>query len=457
MRPLETISLFLIGVSIYLLIFKKDEKKFLATLFFSIFGVILQYYIEGFRWQFNLALFILPFIYLRVKFFKQKNIVLNTITIIWFFLAAFIPYIIPVFDLPDPDGECEIGTRLFCWTDSTRSEWFTNEDSTDFRKLVVQSWYPGEKKNKSDPEPYMNYMALRAKTMAEAGKIPSFLPTHLGYVKSNSFKNIPVKILDQKLPVLIFSHGITGSRLLHQALFEHLASQGYAVFAINHSYDANITIYPDSSIADYRSDLTGHPDSLSIRKNQIITRTKDIIFLINKLEEIGSEKTNSILFNHLDLTKIAIAGHSYGGATAIFASKLDNRIKSCFVLDGWFSPLPEEVMNSGLNIPLFCIGRPSWDDSDYPSNYKNLEMLLSASTSQIFHVFVKNSLHLDYTDIPLFSPIIKYVMDVGENPPMKSIKIINDLAFLFLEKTLYENKNIDLNNYLTDKIFIKIK
>jgi hypothetical protein len=40
---------------------------------------------------------------------------------------------------------------------------------------------------------------------------------------------------------------------------------------------------------------------------------------------------------------------------------------------------------------------------------------------------------------------------------MKSIKIINDLAFLFLEKTLYENKNIDLNNYLTDKIFIKIK
>jgi uncharacterized membrane protein YjjP (DUF1212 family) len=97
MRPLETISLFLIGVSIYLLIFKKDEKKFLATLFFSIFGVILQYYIEGFRWQFNLALFILPFIYLRVKFFKQKNIVLNTITIIWFFLAAFIPYIIPCF------------------------------------------------------------------------------------------------------------------------------------------------------------------------------------------------------------------------------------------------------------------------------------------------------------------------------------------------------------------------
>jgi hypothetical protein len=48
-------------------------------------------------------------------------------------------------------------------------------------------------------------------------------------------------------------------------------------------------------------------------------------------------------------------------------------------------------------------------------------------------------------------------MDVGENPPMKSIKIINDLAFLFLEKTLYENKDIDLNNYLTDKIFIKIK
>ena len=455
MRPLETISLLLIGASIYLLIFKKDEKKFLATLFFSILGVISQYYVEGIRWQFNLAIFILPFIYLRFKLFSRKNIALNTITIIWFFLASFIPYIIPVFNLPILDGESEVGTELFCWTDSTRSEWFTEEDSTDFRKLVVQSWYPGEKERLSEPEPYMNYMALRAKTMAEAGKIPSFLPTHLEYVKSNSFKSIPVKSSDQKLPILIFSHGITGSRLLHQALFESLASKGYAVFAINHSYDANITIYPDSSIAEYRSDLTGHPDSLSIRRNQIITRTKDIVFLINELEGIESKKTTSILFNHLDLTKIAIAGHSYGGATAIFASSLDNRIKSCLVLDGWFSPLPDKVTTSGLNIPLFCIGRPSWDDSDYPSNYKNLEVLLNASTSQKFHIFIKNSLHLDYTDIPLFSPVIKYVMDVGKNPPIKSIKIINDLAFLFFEKTLYEKKNIDLNNYLKDNVFIQ--
>ena len=455
MRPLETISLLLIGASIYLLIFKKDEKKFLFTFFFSILGVIVQYYIEGFRWQLNLALFILPFIYIRFKFFNRKNIVLNTITLIWLFLAFFIPYIIPVFSLPDLNGEYDVGTELFCWTDSTRSEWFTQRDSTDFRKLVVQSWYPGEKESLSEPEPYMNFMTLRAKTMARAGKIPSFLPAHLEYIKSNSFKNIPVKSSNQKLPILIFSHGITGSRLLHQALFEYLASQGYAVFALNHSYDANITIYPDSSIADYRSDLTDHPDSLNIRKNQIITRTKDIVFLLNKLEEIESEKTASILFNHLDLNKIAIAGHSYGGATAIFASSLDNRIKSCLVLDGWFSPLPDKVTTTGLDIPLFCIGRPSWDDSDYPSNYKNLELLLDASTSQKFHIFIKNSLHLDYTDIPLFSPVIKYVMDVGKNPPIKSIKIINDLAFLFLEKTLYENKNIDLNNYLKDEIFIK--
>jgi hypothetical protein len=201
--------------------------------------------------------------------------------------------------------------------------------------------------------------------------------------------------------------------------------------------------------------LTGHPDSLLIRKKQIITRTNDITFLINQLEKIESKKTTSLLYNQLDLTKIAIAGHSYGGATAIFASSLDNRIKSCFVLDGWFSPLPDKIVTSGLDIPLFCIGRPSWDDSDYPSNYKNLELLLNASTSQKFHVFIKNSLHLDFTDIPLFSPVIKYVMDVGKNSPEKSIKIINDLAFLFFEKTLYEKKNIDLNNYLKDNVFIQ--
>jgi pimeloyl-ACP methyl ester carboxylesterase len=454
MRPLEVISIVLIGISIYLLIFKKDEKNFLPILFFAILLTILQYYFEGFRWQLNFALFLLPFLYIQYRFSLYNFLFLKILTGVWFLTSLATPILIPVFSLPEPNGVYDIGTETFYWKDTTRLEWFTNNDSSDIRKLIVQVWYPGEKENYRIPEPYFDYINLRSKTMAEAGKIPSFFPTHLKYVKTNTYKNINVIKNDgKKLPVLIFSHGITGSRLLHQILFESLASRGYAVFALDHSYDSNVSIFPDSTFADYRSDLTGHIDSLELRKKQISTRTKDISFVIDKIEEIQENKVVSKLNKALNLNKISVGGHSYGGATAIYASSLDNRIIKCLVLDGWFSPLPDEVITSGVQIPLLCLGRPSWKDSDYPLNYDKLEALIDNSKSDKFNIFMKNTLHLDFTDIPIFSPLIRYVMDVGSNPSHVSINSVNDISFLFLERTMNSQLSENLEKYLNSRVF----
>ena len=49
------------------------------------------------------------------------------------------------------------------------------------------------------------------------------------------------------------------------------------------------------------------------------------------------------------------------------------------------------------------------------------------------NLIIKNTLHLDYTDIPMYSPIIKYVMDVGDLPPVVTQDLIHNLAFTFLE------------------------
>jgi len=456
MRPLELISLVFIGISIYLLIYKKDEKNFLPALFFSILLIIFQYYFEGFRWQLNFALFLLPFLYFQYKLSFHRFLFFKILTSIWFLTSLIVPVLIPVFSLPEPAGAHDIGTETFYWKDTTRLEWFTEEDSLDVRKLIVQAWYPGKKDPQSQPEPYLDYIKLRSKTMAQAGKIPSFFPTHLEHVKTNNFRNINIaKQKDEKLPVLIFSHGITGSRLLHQILFESLASKGIVVFALDHSYDANISIFPDSTIADYRSDLTGNTDSLQLRKKQINTRAEDISFVFDQIEKIQKNKIISKLNNSLDLNKISVGGHSYGGATAIYASSLDNRIISCIALDGWFSPLPDEVISSGINIPILCLGRPSWENSDYPLNYDKLKALIKNSKSDKFNIFIKNTLHLDFTDIPVFSPLIKYVMDVGSNPRHLSTNLVNDISFLFLERTISRRYSENLENYLNNKIFIR--
>ena len=57
----------------------------------------------------------------------------------------------------------------------------------------------------------------------------------------------------------------------------------------------------------------------------------NIIFVINQIEKYKDDFS----FN-MDLDKIGVFGHSFGGATGVVASWNDIRISACLNLDGWF-------------------------------------------------------------------------------------------------------------------------
>ena len=167
-------------------------------------------------------------------------------------------------------------------------------------------------------------------------------------------------------------------------------------------------------------------------------------------------KIQSNLNGKLNLHSIAVGGHSYGGATAILTSHNDSRIRTCFVLDGWINPLPDSVKSVGISVPILFIGRPSWSNSDYPTNYLELNDLLMQSSNKKYELHIKNTLHLDYTDIPLMSPLVEYVMDVGSLPASTTIPLINNIVYHFLQENLLEKKSnkLDLliNNQLINKL-----
>jgi len=442
MRTFEILTLFITAGALTALLTHKERRVFLYLLFGAIAVMLMQFFLEGHRWQFAFSVYLLPAMYIAHRFQpKLLNRVTKTLLAIWFCFAFLIMWVVPVFNLPAPEGPYNIGTQTFHWVDTSRSEFFT-EDTSDNRQIMVQIWYPGETQPHQDPEPYLDFVEQRAITMADAGGVPEFLPGHLNYIFTNSVKNAPSIKSQNIYPVLIFSHGITGSRHLHQTLFEHLASHGYVIVALDHSYDANLTIFPDSSIADYRSDITGHPDSLSIRKMQMKTRSSDISFIIDQLEKVHSGEISSQLKHQLDLNKIAVGGHSYGGATALTSSALDSRIQACIGLDPWVSPVPKSVLHSGLTVPQLHIIRPSWANSDYPDNYKSLDTILSSSSSQINRFILEDSEHLDYSDIPLFSPIIHWVMrDLSHLKTDVSIHLLNQIIFEFLNIHLMDGSD----------------
>ena len=454
MYPFEIITLLLTAGSLISLLMDKDRNSFLYLLFSSAVGLILQYSLEGIRWQLLPTVYLLPIIFIVYKI-KKVNFFTGSTLSIWLAISAILPWAIPVFTLPEPGGEFPIGTETFHWVDSSRLEWFTDESDTDVRELMVQVWYPGQDLKESEPNSYMDHMALRAKALASAGKIPAFLPGHLDMVKTNSHNEIDCSEKAMNYPILVFSHGITGSRHLHQVLFEYIASRGYVVISLDHSYDSNLTLFPDGRIADYRSDITGHPDSAMVRSKQIKTRALDIGFVLDKIYELENGKVKSKLNGRLDLNKIALGGHSYGGATAVLGSHNYAKIKACLILDAWINPIPDSVITRGVNVPLLFMGRPNWDNSDYPTNYDKLKDLMNNSKNEKYHLKISETLHLDYTDIPLMSPIIKHVMDVGSLKPSISLPLINKLVHGFLEKHLMGRGGETLDRALKHTLLVR--
>jgi predicted dienelactone hydrolase len=458
MRPFEILTLILIAGALTALFTHKERKIFLYLLFAAIGAMILQYFLEGQRWQFALAVYLLPALYIFHLFQKTK---INTVTkgflSVWFTFSVLLPWIIPVFTLPNPSGLYDVGTETFHWVDSTRLEWFTDESPNDVREIIVQVWYPAYKNAEMNPEPYLDFIDLRAKTLAGAGAISEFLPRHLNHIYTNSFKNIPIIKSDQLMPVVVFSHGITGTRHLHQAMYEFLVSRGFIVIAPDHSFDANLTIFPDGHLADYRSDITGHTDSVNVRTMQMNTRVADISFILDQLVKIQSGKIDAQINAKIDLERIAVGGHSYGGSTATVVSQRDDRIKACFVLDSWISPIPQETIDDGIHIPFLFMGRPTWEGSDYPGNYPRLDNLMAHSSNPKYRLIIKGTKHLDYSDIPLFSPIIGYVLDVGSNPADLTVSLINELVHGFLVKHLLAESDHSFDDSINNELVYQIK
>ena len=119
MRPLETLSLLLVFISLLFLFFDRERTLFLFLLFLTIIISILQYFMEGLRWQMYIFIYFLPAIY--ICHLKQKDhihFIIKAFFSFWLLLAFVVPYVIPVFSLPPPQGKDFVGTETFHWVDS---------------------------------------------------------------------------------------------------------------------------------------------------------------------------------------------------------------------------------------------------------------------------------------------------------------------------------------------------
>ena len=356
---------------------------------------------------------------------KSKSIALMSM-LLFSSCSTIIPLLIPFQDIPAPTGSFSVGTRVFNWEDNKREEWFTEKEG-DFRKIVVQVWYPTDEVT-GVPVPYLDFAQHRIKPISEQVELPPFMIKHIQDVNSNSYLNAALKSAIEPYPLVIFSHGLGGMRMQNTIQMEELASKGFIALAMDHAFDANVTIFNDGSSADYRSAIIGEvttEEFWNIRLPQINTRVADVSFVLDYIKDI--QGGDDSFWNMIDLERVGIMGHSFGGGTAIVASSRDTRLDACIALDGWLVPIEQSIIKKGLKVPFLFMGQTYWTN---PVNYENLDTLIAASTASAEKLILDGTKHFDYSDTPQFNSAsskfgISGTMDLDELRILLNSRIVS--------------------------------
>lgn len=129
-------------------------------------------------------------------------------------------------------------------------------------------------------------------------------------------RDVPVKIYFPKegagpLPIVIFSHGLGGSRENYEYLGRHWAGCGYASVHMQH-LGSDDSVWKDVPLAERAKAMQRAAANIS----NILNRPLDGQFVIDELQKANADAA-SPLKGRLDLKAIAIAGHSFGGFTTL--------------------------------------------------------------------------------------------------------------------------------------------
>jgi predicted dienelactone hydrolase len=245
--------------------------------------------------------------------------------------------------LPEPTGPKPVGTTSLHLVDSSRPDPWNPEAGE--RELMVTLWYPA-RKAAGKRAPYLTPQESAA-VLKPYEDVP---PDALTRVRTYATLDAPVR--PGRLPLVVMSPGFSFPRATLTSLGEDLASRGYLVAAVEHTYESVATTFPDGRTTTCLACVKGQ-DGTKVAAG----RVADVRFV---LDELAKGRWGKVI----DRSRIAMAGHSMGGNSAAHAMAVDPRIKAGVNLDGSFQPDVER-----LERPFMLVGTPkhvpggSWQTS----------------------------------------------------------------------------------------------
>ena len=257
--------------------------------------------------------------------------------------------------LPEPTGPCPVGTTSLWLTDTSRPDpWALGVTA---RELMVSLWYPAAAPDGRRAQ----YMTPAESELQLTNRgITGVPPDMLSTVRTNAADGAEPAGLQHGVPLVVLSPGFTSPRSTLTALAEDLASHGYVVAGIDHTYESYATAFPDGRVTTCLA-REARQRGFWEKEKVAAGRAADVSFVLGELTGGSPVWPGAAL---IDPSRMAMAGHSLGGAAAIAAMLADSRIRAGIDMDGSTdAPIPDR----GLSRPCSC----SWASN--PATHREAE------------------------------------------------------------------------------------
>ncbi|KAB8333668.1 hypothetical protein SD80_012095 [Scytonema tolypothrichoides VB-61278] len=447
MRPLELTLVLACLLTLALLLQQPviHPALYAALLVAPLVLGLAQYSIEGYRWQ------ILP-LYLVAAAFgliaiaqmlpSLRGVQLprwaawtsSTFSIGAVLIGAGLAWFMPVFHLPRPTGAFAVGTRSEVWIDPHRAD----------RRIPVQWWYPAPSGSAGERAPYIDDPTAFSAPFG----VPGFFFHYLGAVRTNALVGAPLAANAQAYPVLLFSHGATGTRSQNSFQFEELASQGYVVLSIDHTFRFAVFDLDPGLLAS----AEGTQRFFAQWEERVLPEhVADQRFAVDQLERLNSFDPLGMFTERLDLRQLGLFGHSAGAAAGAEFCRQDERCRAFLSLDGHVHSV---VQRDGLTQPYLFFGQdsdPTMSDAQlrergFSPQFRDLarDMLqgidaaMLRTSSPTYRLRLTLSGHVAFTDQSLMVTVAVGPLKamVGLLPAERAHHVINAYTLAFFDRHL---------------------
>ncbi|MBW4719570.1 alpha/beta hydrolase family protein [Saccharothrix obliqua] len=354
--------------------------------------------------------------------------------------------------LPQLSGRHPVGTTDLHLVDSRPDPW----RPADRRELMVTVTYPAHR----DGERASWISPGIAPVFDELAATPFLFDVPPGTVdwlgaKRHARTGATADRVRGGWPVVLFSHGFGSAKELNTGLTDDLASRGYVVVSLSHTHEAGVVEFPDGRVVPG----TVTQDDPQVLKTAIDTRVADTRFVLDQLARLDRGDNPDAerdplprgLAGSLDLSRVGMFGHSYGGFTAGETMHHDRRIDAGINVDGamGWGGQPGEVVKQGLDRPFMLVGGDFKDpDTGRVLEHSHVARELDATWGDFWpnqrgwkrDLHFDRATHYSFTDLQVITPQLERLLApgkrqelVGEIDPRRSLGAQHDYFAAFFD------------------------